>query len=124
MIIADSSVWIEVFLEGTHAAKFTEQLSNEDEILVPSIILFEVYKKILLEVDETAATEAFLTMERSKVVDLDKNLSLLGGKISAGEKLGMADSIIYATALLYGATLWTQDADFKGLPNVNYFAKK
>ena len=62
--------------------------------------------------------------KKSKVVDLDSDLALLAGKISVGEKLPMADSIIYATALLYDATLWTQDEDFKGLENVKYFTKK
>lgn len=124
MIIADSSVWIEVFLEGVHSTKYVEQLSKEGEILVPAIVLFEVYKKILMEADETSATEAALTMQKSKIIDLDKNIAILAAKLSAGEKLPMADATIYAIALLYGATVWTQDADFEGLPNVKYFPKK
>ena len=36
----------------------------------------------------------------------------------------IADSIIYATAQKYGAVLWTQDADFKGLEGVKFYSKR
>jgi predicted nucleic acid-binding protein len=36
----------------------------------------------------------------------------------------MADSLIYATTLAHNAILWTQDIDFNGLPNVQYFPKQ
>ncbi|TAG33238.1 MAG: type II toxin-antitoxin system VapC family toxin [Polaromonas sp.] len=38
-------------------------------------------------------------------------------------KLPLADSIIYATAQQGNALVWTQDADFEGLPGVRYCAK-
>jgi len=35
----------------------------------------------------------------------------------------MADALIYASAILRHATIFTQDAHFEGLPQVKYFAK-
>ncbi|HET6591452.1 MAG TPA: PIN domain-containing protein [Xanthomonadales bacterium] len=37
-------------------------------------------------------------------------------------RLPLADSIIYATARRYDATLWTQDADFRELPGVRFYS--
>jgi predicted nuclease of predicted toxin-antitoxin system len=36
----------------------------------------------------------------------------------------MADSLIYASAKIANAIVWTQDEDFKGLPGVKYYTKK
>lgn len=54
------------------------------------------------------------------MIDLDARLVLLTARISLERKLPMADSVILPTARAYGATVWTQDADFKGLPGVQF----
>lgn len=123
MNIVDSSIWLEYFGNTNRAGLFAEVVENRNELLVPSIIIYEVFKKIMKERDETSAVQAIEQMQLGKIVQLDDWMAILASKISIGENLGMADSIIYATTLLYGATLWTQDADFKDLENVKYFPK-
>lgn len=86
---------------------------------MPIITVYEVYKKTLRELGEADAREAALAMQSGRVIALDVALALE----AARQPLALADSLIYATALLNHATLWTQDHHFKDLPNVRYFAK-
>ena len=62
-------------------------------------------------------------MQQGAVVDLDAPLALTAAKISADGKLALADSVVLATARRFDAILWTQDADFEGLPGVRYRAR-
>lgn len=123
MNLLDSSGWLEYFADGKNALKFSEPLENLDELVVPTICLFEVFKVVLRERDEDSAIQAAAIMKQGKVVDLTMDIALQAAKISLDLKLPMADSVIYATASRYEATIWTQDADFQGRPFVNYFAK-
>lgn len=88
-------------------------------LIVPTITLYEVFKKVLREHGENAALQVTSMMQVGKVVDLDVSLALE----AAHHQLPLADSIIYTATLRHGATLWTQDEHFKGLPSVKYFAK-
>jgi predicted nucleic acid-binding protein len=123
MNIVDTSLWLEYFA-GTEAGKtVAASIKNTDELIVPTITLYEAFKKILLEKNEEAAKFAVVNMKRGNVISLNDELSINAAKISKDKKLPMADSIIYATALKYGCILWTQDSHFTGLPCVNYFEK-
>lgn len=123
MNIVDSSGWLEYF-GGTKNAKFFRQaVRNAKKLIVPTIVIFEVFKKILTETDRKTAIDRVGNMKQGKIVDIDLEISLLAVTISINQKLPMADSLIYACAQLYNATLWTQDSDFKGLPGVKYFPK-
>lgn len=124
MNILDSSAWLEFFVGGNNASKFTSSLERTYQLLVPTIVIYEVFKKILKERGEEVALNYVGVMKQGKVVDLDIELSVLAATLSKENRLAMADSIILATAQRYNAMLWTQDADFKGLPGVKYFPKK
>lgn len=63
-------------------------------------------------------------MQQGRVVELSAPISLSAARISLDHKMPMADSVILATARAYEATLWTQDADFKGIQGVKYAVKK
>jgi predicted nucleic acid-binding protein len=93
-------------------------------LLVPSVCLYEVFKIVLRQRGEPAALQAVALMRQGRVVDLTERIALLAAESSLQEKLPMADSIILATARLHDAHIWTQDADFEGLGNVTYVAKK
>jgi len=123
MNIVDSSGWIECFKDGEHAKHFAEVLADTDNLLVPSIILFEVFRKLLTEVGETEAINFTAQMRQGKIVELNEYTSVLSAKIAKEMGLAMADGIIYAIAWLNNATIYTCDADFKGLANVKYFKK-
>ncbi len=123
MNVVDSSGWLEYFIDGGNANFFAPAIENSEEVLVPTISLFEVYKRVLIEKNREDALEAIALMRNGQVVDLDDNLAIVAAELSYELKLPMADSIILATASTYDATLWTQDAHFAGLAGVQYIAK-
>lgn len=123
MNIADSSAWIDYFRDGKNSDIFDKIINNKKKLLVPTIIIYEVFKKFLTVEGEETATYIAAQMKNGKIIDIDLAISLLAAQISVNKKLPMADSLIYACAHKHNATLWTQDADFKGLPGVKYFPK-
>jgi predicted nucleic acid-binding protein len=116
MNLVDSSGWIEYFTDNPHAARFEKYLLQSDSLLVPTLVLYEVYRQLIKKVDEKEALFAVTQMEKGKVVPLDQYLSLFSAEISLKHKLGTADSVIYATALFHKAKLITLDNDFRALP--------
>ncbi len=124
MNVVDSSAWLEYFANGPNASYFAPAIEKTRDLIVPSLTLYEVFKRILQQRDEGAALQAVAAMQQGRVVDLDAILAITAARISAERKLPMADSIILATASAPGAELWTQDADFKGLPGVHYRKRK
>lgn len=124
MNVIDSSGWLEYFINGSNAGFFARVIENTDEVLVPTISLFEVFKRVLIEKNRNDALEAVAIMKDGQVVDLDDSLALVAAELSYELKLPMADSIILATARANNATLWTQDAHFKGMEGVKYIEKK
>jgi len=111
--IVDSSGWIEYFADSKNSNNFAKPIENTKELIVPSIILFEVFKKLLTELGEDIALTAIAHMQQGKVIDLDQEIALSAARVSFENKIPMADSIIYSTAIKYNATLWTQDEHFK-----------
>ncbi len=118
--VVDSSAWIEYFADGPNAAEFAPVIEVPVDLVVPSLTLFEVFKRILQLKNETAALEAVAVMQQGLVVDLSADLALEAARLSVETRLALADSIILATARRASAVLWTQDAHFAGLPAVEY----
>ena len=123
MNVVDTSAWLEYFGEGQNAKHFAKPIENTKVLVVPVICIYEVFKKLLQEEDETSALQAVALMNQGQVVELDTSLALSAAKISVSQKIPMADSIVLATARHVHGILWTQDADFKDLPNVKFFPK-
>jgi toxin FitB len=123
MNVVDSSAWLEYFADGPNARHFAEPIENISQLIVPSICILEVFKKILIEKGETAALEKAAYMHQGKLAELDSTLAISAAK--AGFQLGLplADSVVFATARLYNALLWTQEADFEGIDGIKYFPK-
>lgn len=121
--VVDSSAWLEYFAGSSAADSFAAAIEAVDRLIVPSICLVEVFKVVLRQRGESDALQAIALMQQGSVVDLDSPLALAAAKIGVERKLPLADSIVYATAQLTGAILWTQDADFDGMPDVQFFAK-
>src|SRR3990172_1431466 len=124
MNVLDSSAWLEYFADGPNAGEFAEVASDTATLLVPSITLFEVFKRIRVQRDSELALRAVAQMKRGDVIDLDGDLAIMAAELSAELRLPLADSVILATARAAGATLWTQDSDFKGLDAVEYRAHR
>lgn len=86
-------------------------------------MIYEVFRRTLQLRGEDAALEILIQMRRGRVVELDEELALASASIGVSEKLPLADSIIYATARHYSATIWTMDQHFADKTDVRYIAK-
>ncbi len=124
MLTLDSSVWIEYFLKGSSGDRFTKAIIDSGNLLVPSIAIYEVFKRVLAQKGQDFAVTQVRYMLAGNLIELNDVIAIKAAKFSHEKKIPMADSIIYATAQKYKAELWTMDKDLKGLPNVKYFAKK
>lgn len=122
MNVVDSSGWLAYFSDAANANHFAEPLADSTKLVVPVITLYEVFKVVLRESSEHNALQAVAAMQRGTVVNLTPELSLSAARYSLKHNLPMADSIILATTRLHKAILWTQDAHFKDINKVKYFA--
>ena len=116
--VVDSSGWIEYLGNGPKAGSFAPYLENSENLLLPTIVVYEVYKK-LLHVHESSLAEQFLSQAFSfnaREIVIDIPVAALAAKISLDLKLAMADAIIYACAKSHNAELMTCDHHFSGLP--------
>lgn len=123
MNVVDTSGWLEYFEGGQNADYFAAPVINIEEVIVPTICIYEISKVILRESDENHLLQALAAIQKGRIVDITSSISIAAAKVSLKYKLPMADSIIYATAQRFNATVWTQDIDFKDLENVNYIPK-
>ena len=124
MNVVDSSAWLEYLADGPNAAVFAGAIEATGELLVPSLTIYEVFKRVLQQRGEGDALRAAALMQQGAVVGLDAGLALAAARLSLDTRLPMADSVVLATARAHQAALWTQDADFDGLPGVRYRARK
>jgi predicted nucleic acid-binding protein len=124
MNVVDSSGWLEYFAEDENSGFFAPAIEDTDNLIVPVICIFEVFKKVLQNQGQAMAEIRVADLSKGSVVDLTTSLAMSAGLLSAELKLPMADSIILATAREHDATLWTQDEHFKNLPGVKYIKKK
>jgi len=123
MNLVDSSGWLEYFADGENADFFASSIEDTEHLVVSTINIYEVFKRILIQRDEHSALQAVAIMEQGHVIDLSSEISLSAALISSEYKIPMADSMIYATAKASKATLWTQDIDFEALAGVKYIKK-
>jgi len=120
MNLVDSSGWLEYMANGKNVRFFAPAIEDPSRLIVPTISLLEVFKRVQEQRDEPAALQGAALMHQATVVGLDSTLALAAARLSAAERLPLADSVILATARSLGATLWTQDADFEGRAGVRY----
>lgn len=123
MNIVDSSGWLDYFADAPNAEFFAPAIEEPQELLVPTISLYEVFKRVLQQRDEGEALRSVAFMQQGRVIDLDSQIALMAAKTSVEIGIPMADSIMLATSRRYEARLWTQDSDFKGIEGVRYIEK-
>lgn len=124
MNLVDSSTWLEYFGAGPQAGQFSRVIEDVDALLVPTIVLMEVCRRVMQLRGEDEALQAAAVLHQGQIVDLDSGLALSAAHLGIAHKLPLADSIILATAKQYSATIWTMDGDLEGIPHVRYFAKR
>ena len=123
MNVVDSSGWIEYFLDSPRADLFANAIEVSQLLVVPVISIYEVYKFLVKQTTDTIAGQCIEVMRRGRVIDFTPARAIAAAKTAHLHQLAMADAAIYSIALEHKATLWTQDADYQKLPQVQYFPK-
>lgn len=123
MNLVDSSGWLEYFSEGPNASAFERILTDTENLLVPTLCLYEVFKVVLRERGENEALQVVALMRQGSILELTAEIALLAARTSLDLRIPMADSVILATGRLHGAVIWTQDSDFKNIRGVKYIAR-
>lgn len=124
MNVVDSSAWLEYFGDGPNAPHFAKAIEKTDDLIVPTLTLFEVFKRTHQLSGETTALGTVSVMLQGRVVDLSAALAIDSARLSLETGLAMADAIILATARVEHAVLWTQDSHFEGLESVEFRARE
>ena len=124
MYLVDTCGWVEWLTEGQLIKKFEKYLETPEQLIIPTIIQFELFKWICREFNESLALTVMGTTERGEVVPLDTHIAISAARAAKRHNLAMADATIYATAQTHAVTLITCDSHFKDLPNVEFFPKK
>jgi predicted nucleic acid-binding protein len=124
MNVVDSSGWLEYFARGTNASFFAPVVKATDILVVPTVCMYEVFKRLLAQRGEEDALQAIGIMSLGIIADLTREIAVNAAYISSEFRIALADSIIMATTRANNATLWTQDADFEGIGGVQYIEKK
>ena len=124
MNVVDSSAWLAYFADEPGAQAFADAIEDTGSLVVPTVCLSEVFKVVARQRGEGDALQAMAVMQQGRVVDLDAELAVTAALAGIEHKLPLADSIVYATAHLLDAIVWTQDDDFEGLPGAKYFRKR
>jgi predicted nucleic acid-binding protein len=123
MNLVDSCGWLEYYADGPNADFYAGAIEDIDNLIVPVICIYEVFRKILQQRGEAPALQAVALMHQGLVVDLSSSLALSAAKIGVELKMPLADSIILATARVHNATVWTEDAHFKDIEGIRYVGK-
>lgn len=121
--VVDSSGWLEYLAEATNADFFTSPIEDTERLIVPSLGILEVFKRVVRQRGERDALEAVALMQRARVIELDSALAIRAARLGLEHRLPLADSVMLATARAHDAVLWTQDSDFEGIPGVEYIPK-
>lgn len=124
MNLVDSCGWLEYFADGLNADFFAPVIEDVEHLIVPSICILEVFKRVLQQRSQGEASQAVALMQQGEVIDLDTALAIQAAQIAFDLKLHLADSVVVATASTHHALIWTQDSDLKGIEGVKYLPKK
>jgi len=119
----DSSGWIEFFKAGPNGPIFKPVIEDRARLLVPTISLFEVHRVLSRALPAAIVGSCLDVMHYGRVLDLTDRRAIAAAEAAARHGLALADAAIYSMALGHAATLWTQHADYQGLPGVSYSAK-
>jgi predicted nucleic acid-binding protein len=120
MNLVDSRGWLEYFADGPYADFYAPAIEDTGLLIVPTICILEVFKRVLQQRGEDAALQIIAVMHQGQVVELSANIALRAAKVGNELKLPLADSVILATAQAFGALIWTQDSHFREIEGVRY----
>lgn len=114
--LIDSSVWIEYLFNN----KFADLIDASQVLLLSTLSLFEIEKKLKKENIDPSKIKRCMEFLRLKslIVPVHEEIAEKAVRISLEHDLAAIDALIYATAVVSNAELFTCDNDFRGLPRV------
>lgn len=124
MNLVDSCGWLEYLADGPNADFYAGPLTDTGNLVVPSICIAEVFRKVLSLRSEVSAFEAAALMMRGHIVELDASIAIMSARLGNEYRIPLADSIILATSRSRNAVIWTQDTHFKSIASVRYIEKQ
>ncbi|MEO5799947.1 MAG: type II toxin-antitoxin system VapC family toxin [Gemmatimonadales bacterium] len=122
--VIDSSAWLEYLADGPNAADFAPAIEAVHRLIVPTLVITEVLRRLEVQGQRAIVPEVLAQMRQGSLIDLDDQIAIDAATLGRLHSLALADSIVYATTQAVGGVLWTQDADFKALPQVEYRAHR
>jgi predicted nucleic acid-binding protein len=122
--LVDSSGWLEYFADGPNADFFAPPIEDTERLLVPTICVLEVFKRVMQQRGEQAALQATAVMQQGHLAGLDVATAIFAATLGLQTRLPLADSVVLATARAHNAVVWTQDGDFEGLEDVRFRKKR
>jgi predicted nucleic acid-binding protein len=123
MILPDTCIWVEALRNSATGRRHRPMLRASDQLIVPALVVYELRRWALRELDAVAADSIVAMLRQSQVIPLDEVTALRGAELAHAHRLASCDALIYACALQQKARLVTCDAHFKGLPDVDYQPK-
>jgi len=123
VIVVDSCGWIEVFADGPLANLFDPYLLDLRSVVTPTVVVYEVYRKLKQSMSEEDALAALTVLQQTTVVPLSAEIALNAADLAIEHQLSMADAFVLATGYAMDADVVTSDSSFKDLPRVVYFSK-
>lgn len=122
--VVDTSAWLAYFADEPAAEHFAPVIEDTAQLVVPALVLAEVFRVVTREYGEGEALRAAAVMRQGRVVELDATLAQSAGRIAAEHRVPLAASIVHAVARRCGGVVWTQDEDMRPLPDVEYVPRK
>jgi len=124
MNLVDSCGWLEYLADGPNASFFAPAIEKTSDLIVPTLCIMEVFKRVLQQRGEDAAFQAAALMQQGQVIALDSRIAVTAAKVGHEMKLPLADAVIVATAKIHSAVIWTQDSDLKSVEGVKFVNKR
>lgn len=123
MRVVDTSLWIEVFIRGPLLEEAKQAVLPLNECIVPAMVHYELAKWSSRVLPHVQAQDVVSLLTKCVLVEMDRAVAIEAARLSMLHKLHATDAIIFATARLTDTKLYTCDAHFKGLPDVEYSPK-
>ncbi len=121
LFLPDTSA-ILTMMDNEEGADVVEEILRTKDIILPGIVLLEVYYKTIQYRGIEVAELRYATVKSIKadhIVGLNEPVLLKSGEFKAGYRISLADSIIAAYAFVYDATLVHKDPEFEVLTMIN-----
>ena len=87
MNVVDSSAWLEYLAAGPNATYFSEAIENTAELIVPTVSIYEVFKRIVRQRSENEALQVVAIMQQGRVTEMDSTVALSAARISIDHQL-------------------------------------